>query len=51
MYKDLGLAMDVARGAGSNIVPVGDVVHGIYGSLVNDGYVGRSVMTLYPDRF
>ncbi|CAE7570010.1 hibA [Symbiodinium microadriaticum] len=47
MYKDLGLAMDVAHGAGANIVPVGDVVHGIYGSLVNDGYGGKDFSVVF----
>jgi 3-hydroxyisobutyrate dehydrogenase-like beta-hydroxyacid dehydrogenase len=37
MLKDLGLAMDAAKGAGSNIVPVGSAVHGIYSSMVEDG--------------
>ncbi len=37
MYKDLGLAMEVAKVAGKNIVPVGSTVHEIYGELVKQG--------------
>lgn len=38
MYKDLGLAMEVAKVAGKNILPVGSTVYDIYGHLVQQGY-------------
>eukprot|EP00604_Paraphysomonas_vestita_P003259 CAMPEP_0174821482 /NCGR_PEP_ID=MMETSP1107-20130205/8679_1 /TAXON_ID=36770 /ORGANISM="Paraphysomonas vestita, Strain GFlagA" /LENGTH=263 /DNA_ID=CAMNT_0016038575 /DNA_START=295 /DNA_END=1086 /DNA_ORIENTATION=- len=37
MYKDLGLALEVAKVAGKNILPVGSTVHDIYGDLVKQG--------------
>lgn len=39
MYKDLGLALEVAKVAGKNILPVGSTVHDIYGDLVKQGLV------------
>jgi len=47
MYKDLGLAMDVARKAGSNIVPVGQTVHGLYGALVEEGQGGKDFSVVF----
>jgi hypothetical protein len=34
MYKDLGLAMEAAKVAGKNILPVGSTVHDLYGDLL-----------------
>lgn len=42
MYKDLGLAMEVAKVAGQNILPVGSTVHDLYGDLLQQGWVSSS---------
>eukprot|EP00602_Paraphysomonas_sp_CaronLab_P004181 CAMPEP_0185024202 /NCGR_PEP_ID=MMETSP1103-20130426/7177_1 /TAXON_ID=36769 /ORGANISM="Paraphysomonas bandaiensis, Strain Caron Lab Isolate" /LENGTH=315 /DNA_ID=CAMNT_0027557113 /DNA_START=181 /DNA_END=1128 /DNA_ORIENTATION=+ len=47
MYKDLGLALDAANVAGSNIVPVGKTVHGLYGRIMEMGHGNKDFSVVF----